>query len=641
MPLLLTRSIRRPAPKWRRMVGRVLDREVQLSRSSDEDLRTLSLSLAYRARAGEPLDRLLVQAFSLVREATQRRLGMQHYPVQVQGGVALHSGSITEMQTGEGKTLTAALPLYLNALAGHGAHLATANDYLAARDAEWLRPVYESLGLSVGVIGANMPRLARQKAYACDITYGTAKEFGFDFLKDQLLKRRLAEGHRDFLGPMLGHQSSRSQAEEPLQRKLWFALVDEADSVLIDDARTPLILSAVPSKNLRAAEAAFVWAADVASQFEAETHFRIPPEQGTARLTADGRRLVRSLPKPEPMKPLGQVELYEYAERAIQVFGNYHRDRQYIVQDGEIVIVDESTGRLAEGRKWRDGVHQAVEAKEGLSISLATTNAAQITVQQFFRLYRQLAGMTGTAVSAAGELKQVYGRSVVPIATHRPCRRINTPDAVFATAEEKWQAIAEEALRLQTAGRPVLIGTRSIEQSETLARHLRQAGVEFSLLHARHLEAEAKIVAEAGRAGRVTVATNMAGRGTDIELGEGVAEMGGLHVILTELHDSARIDRQLIGRSARQGDPGSFARRLSWEDGVLKAGFGEDEAEELKRVHGGSSSSARSAIRLFEKAQEKVERKHAQSRHRLMHYVKRRTELQKRMGLSPYLDTPS
>lgn len=622
------------------MMKRVLGQESHWADLPDADLRKASLSLGYQARTGESLNDLLVKAFALIREAVFRQLKVRLYPVQVLGGVALHFGGIAEMQTGEGKTLTAALPLYLNALAGHGAHLATANDYLAKRDAELLRPVYEMLGLSVGVIQANMSRLDRQAAYACDITYGTAKEFGFDFLKDRLLERRLAEGYRDLLGPMLG-QKSRNVADEPLQRKLWFALVDEADSVLIDDARTPLILSAVPSKNLRAAEAAFAWAAEMAERFQPESHFRVQPENRSVQLTAEGRRLMRSLSKPAAMQPLGQVELYEYVERAIKVLRDYRRDQQYIIQDGEIVIVDESTGRLAEGRKWRDGVHQAVEAKEGLKISLATTNAAQITVQQFFRLYRKLAGMTGTALPAAKELQRIYGNSVIPIPTHRPCQRKQRPDQIFPTAQAKWEAVAQETARMQSQGRPVLIGTRSIEHSEILAEHLQAKGLQFALLHAKHLEAEARIVAEAGQPGRITVATNMAGRGTDIELGEGVAERGGLHVIATELHDSARIDRQLVGRCARQGDPGSFVRMLSWEDEILKLAFGEEEARRLAASYATSAGPSQTGLKQFQKAQQLMEQKHAQNRRLLMHYVKQRTELQKRMGLNPYLDTPT
>ena len=637
--MFLSRAIKRPAGRWRGMVRQVLRREGSLARLAEDDLRKQSLSLAYRARTGEALERLLVPAFALVREAARRRLGIEHYPVQILGGIALHFGSIAEMQTGEGKTLTAALPLYLNALSGRGTHLATANDYLAQRDADLLRPVYESLGLSVGVVLSNMSRADRQAAYACDITYGTAKEFGFDFLKDRLLERRLAEGPRDVLGPMLGKTSGRLAMDRPLQKQLWFALVDEVDSVLIDDARTPLILSAVPSSNLRAAEAAFQWAAEVAAQFKEPEHFRLDPDSRAVRLTVAGRRLMRSLSKPAAMHPLGQVEIYEYLERAIKVLHNYHRDQQYIVQGGEVVIVDESTGRLAEGRKWREGVHQAVEAKEGLSISLATTNAAQITVQQFFRLYRGLAGMTGTAVSAAREFQKVYGLKVVPIPTHRPCLRVKSPDQIFRRADEKWTAVAKEVQTMHAQGRPVLIGTRSIDKSEILAQHLRAAGIEFAILHAKHLEAEANIVAQAGQPGRVTVATNMAGRGTDIELGEGIAERGGLSVICTELHDSARIDRQLIGRAARQGDPGSFVRILSLDDEVLKTGFSPDEARRLKASLE-KSFHPEAAIKLLEKAQRQVERKQAHGRRLLLHYVKRRTELQKRMGLNPYLDTP-
>ncbi len=636
--LFLSRTVKRPAARWRRLVNEVLGQEDGFRRLSDAELRSLSLSLGYQARTGQPLDKLLATAYALVREAADRQLGLRHFPVQVLGGVTLHFGGVAEMQTGEGKTLTASLPLYLNALAGHGAHLATANDYLAKRDADLLRPVYESLGLSVGVIQANMPRSARQEAYRCDITYGTAKEFGFDFLKDRLLERRLAEGARDIIGPMLGKSSGTGAMDRPLQRKLWYALVDEADSVLIDDARTPLILSAVPSKNLRAAEAAFLWAAEIAPQFAEERHYQLEPKHRRARLTVEGRRLVRTLPKPEAMQPLGQVDLYEYVERGVQVLRDYHRDRQYVVQDGEIVIVDESTGLLAEGRKWRDGVHQAVEAKEGLRITLATTNAAQVTVQQFFRLYQHLAGMTGTAAPAAGELKQIYGLRVVPIPTHRPCLRKHRPDRIFPTLDAKWDAVVEETREMQAEGRPVLIGTRSIDRSEALAERFRRAGIEFAILHARHLEAEAKIIARAGQPGRVTIATNMAGRGTDIELSEGVAQRGGLHVVCTELHDSARIDRQLIGRAARQGDPGSCVRMMCWEDDVLKAGLGEEEARKLRQTHAGLSG--RSAVKIFEKAQRTIEQKHAHGRRLLLPYVKRRTELQKRMGLNPYLDTP-
>ncbi len=637
--MFLTRAIKRPAAGWRGMVRQVLRREDSLGRLAEEELRKESLSLAYRARTGEALERLLVPAFALVRETARRRLGISHYPVQILGGVALHFGSIAEMQTGEGKTLTAALPLYLNALCGRGAHLATANDYLARRDAELLRPVYESLGLRVGVVLTNMSRADRQAAYASDITYGTAKEFGFDFLKDRLLERRLAEGERDVLGPMLGKPTARAAMDRPLQRQLWFGLVDEADSVLIDDARTPLILSAVPTSHLRAVEAAFGWAAESAEQFAEPEHFRLDPDNRTVRLTAAGRRWTRSLPKPPAMQPLGQVEIYEYIERAIKVLKDYRRDQQYIVQNGEVVIVDESTGRLAEGRKWRDGVHQAVEAKERLAITLATTNAAQITVQQFFRLYRGLAGMTGTAIPAAREFQKVYGLKVVPIPTHRPCQRLNMPDQVFRRAEDKWNAVAKKVERMHAQGRPVLIGTRSIDKSEALAAYLREAGIDFALLHAKHLEAEANIVAQAGQPGRVTVATNMAGRGTDIELGEGVAELGGLCVICTELHDSARIDRQLIGRAARQGDPGSFVRILSLEDEVLNTAFAPEESRR-QTAPLEQSFSPDAAVRLLEKAQRRVEQKQARGRRLLLHYVKRRTELQKRMGQNPYLDTP-
>ena len=636
---MITTHSTNPPRTWWRQVRRVLAHQERLRSLSDDLLRKESLALRYRARSGESLGRLLVPAFALVREAASRRLGMQHFEVQVLGGIAMNSGCIAEMETGEGKTFTATLPMYLNALAGRGAHLATANDYLARRDADTMRPLYESLGLTVGVVESQLPRHLRQAAYACDITYGTAKELGFDFLRDRLLLRRLEDGHSSVLAAMLGHEAELDRGQR-LQRDPWYALIDEADSILIDEARTPLILSAAPAADALAATAAFRWASSVTGQFVEGEHFTYDAVRKTVELTAAGRQLTRSLPKPGEMGSVAQLAIYEYAERAVKVARDYHRDRHYIIRDGEVVIVDEYTGRLAEGRRWRDGIHQAVEAKEGLNVSLATGHAAQITVQELFQQYRKLGGMTGTASNSARELRKVYGLRVVPIPTNRPSLRKWLPDRVFGTSEAKWAAIVDEIREQHTAGRPVLIGTRSIENSDHLSRLLTEAGIDHRVLHARHIAAEAEIVAQAGEPGRVTVATNMAGRGTDIRLGAGVAERGGLHVICTEMHDSGRIDRQLAGRCARQGDPGTVQQFLALDDDILRDGYGPERAAALAEIGRRDDGSLDGYTRVFRKAQQRLERHHLRDRKLLMHYVKQRTKLQERLGQDPYLDTP-
>jgi preprotein translocase subunit SecA len=625
--------------RWAALLPKIAALEPELQAIGDEQLRKRSLSLRYRAKSGEPLSRLLVEGYALVREAGRRTVNMRHFDVQILGGIAMFNRSIVEMQTGEGKTLTATLPMYLHGLLGKGCHLATVNDYLARRDADWMRPIYKALGMSVGVIETEMSQPQRREAYSCDVTYGTAKEFGFDFLRDRLLLRRISEGQTDLLGGMLGKGPAAAD-EKPVQGEPHFALVDEADSILIDEARTPLIISALPTEEQRLAVECYKWSTSVIGEFVEDDDYEYDHEKKTAELTREGRQKVRLLPKPPEMDTVGMVNIYQYIERAILVDREYHFDRQYVVRDGEIVIVDEFTGRLAEGRKWRDGIHQAVESKQGVEVTVETGQAARITIQDFFLRYEQLGGMTGTAMGSARELRRIYRCHVMPIPTNKPAIRQRLPDRVFGAAEAKWAAVIEEICQLHAVGRPILIGTRSIDKSEILAKLLTAAGIEHQVLNANHVAAEADIVAGAGQPGKVTVSTNMAGRGTDIRLGEGVAQLGGLHVICTEMHDASRVDRQLIGRCGRQGDPGTFRQYLALDDDLVLAGLGPDKSRKLKELGEKSAGPFDRLCRLFRKAQKKVERRHFRQRKSLMYFEKERKKTQRQMGQDPYLDTP-
>jgi preprotein translocase subunit SecA len=618
-------------------VAAVVGLERETAALTDAQLAERSRSLQYRAKSRTPLDRLLPEAFALVREAARRTIGMSHFQTQLLGGAALHAGAIAEMQTGEGKTLTATLPLYLRALSGKGAHLATANDYLARRDAEWMAPVFAALGLSVAAITAGNSAADRRKAYRCDITYGTAREFGFDFLRDRLEQRRRAESQILFSNGSADDERAASLSGG-MQRDLHFAVVDEADSLLIDEARIPLIISTHATSDHAAETSAFLWCAQIARQFNEREHLTIDPEHRRVELTAVGRHLVRALPKPPEIDSLHLTRLYEYAERAIRVERDFLRDRHYVVRDGRVVIVDEFTGRIAEGRQWRDGIHQAVEAKEGLDISVAGGSAARITVQEFFSLYRALAGMTGTALSSRREFRKAYNLAVATIPTNRPCLRRHLANRVLPTAKAKWKAVADEVREFHAAGRPLLIGTRSIDKSEQLSEILRAEGIEHAVLHARHLADEAAIVERAGEFGRVTVSTNMAGRGTDIRLAEGIASIGGLHVIGTELHDSSRIDQQLFGRCARQGDPGSCRQFVSLDDDILELGLGSSRATALRRSLQNGVSIDGQAIAYFLKAQRNVERRHFHDRQILTREAQHRRRLHERLGQDPYLD---
>ncbi len=625
--------------RWHRRIAEIAAWEENVRALNNEQMRKRSLSLRYRARSGEKLDHLLPEAFALVREAGRRTLEMRHFDVQLIGGMAMFHGSVAEMETGEGKTLTATMPMYLHALVGKGAHLATVNDYLAHRDAEWMTPIYRLLGLTVGVIQTGMNQDQRRKAYGSDVCYGTAKEFGFDFLRDRLLLRRLGEEAAvwEVGGANMGQQSKN---EQPVHRGMHFALVDEADSILIDEARTPLIISSIPGEAQKRAVACFRWAAAAADLFEEDEDYEYDHEKRTVELTFEGRQKTRNLAKPEELGPVGLVDIYQYIERAIKVAREFHLHQQYVVSDGEIVIVDEFTGRMAEGRKWSGGIHQSVEAKQGVEVTVETGHAARVTVQDLFRRYKFLAGMTGTAWTSARELKKIYGTPVYRIPTNKPVRRERLPDVIFGDAEQKWAAIVAKVKELHEIGRPVLIGTRSIDKSERLSSLLGEAGIEHQVLNARHVAREAEIVAEAGQRGQVMVATNMAGRGTDIKLGEGIAEIGGLHVIGTEMHDSARIDRQLAGRCGRQGDPGTFRQYLAMDDELLALGFGPKKAKQLEKVAGDGDGLVNVSSKVFRRAQKKIERRHFRGRKVLLYHEKHRKKMHVEMGQDPYLDMP-
>jgi preprotein translocase subunit SecA len=532
------------------------------------------------------------------------------------------------------------LPLYLSALTGEGVHLATVNDYLAQRDANWMRPIFELLGMSVGVIQSQMPQDERRKAYTADITYGTANEFGFDFLRDRLLLRQTREGQTDIVSQMLDKGAS-SNSEQPVQREASFVLVDEADSILIDEARTPLIISALPNDEQRAEAELFKWSAASAPNFVEEEHYTYDHEKRTAELNADGRRLVRSLPRNGWVEQIGMLSLYDSIERALRANKSFVLDRHYVVRDGEIVIVDEFTGRMAEGRKWRDGLHQAIEAKENVPVTIATGHAARVTIQEYFLRYPRLAGMTGTAATSARELRKIYKVSVVQIPTHRPPIRQRLPEAIFGTEDTKFDAVVHEVLQMQSVGRPVLIGTRSIDKSEKLSARLSAAGVVHKVLNARQVAEEANIIAQAGQQGRVTVSTNMAGRGTDIRLGEGITELGGLHVICTEMHDSARVDRQLVGRCGRQGDPGSYRQYLALDDDILLFGLGPKPANKLITRGQTEPGPFDEMANRFRKAQRTIERRHFRDRKALMYHEKERKKVILEMGQDPYLDSPA
>jgi len=634
----LYKSSGRPAAArlsaWNAQADQIVAASGTLEKATDEELRQRARELRWRAKSGERLAALATDAYALVREASRRALGMQHFPVQLVGGLALFEGHIAEMQTGEGKTLTATLPAFIRALPGLGCHVITVNDYLARRDAEQMGKVYRQLGLSVGCIQSEMEPPQRRDAYAQDITYVTAKECGFDFLRDRLQTGADAGSSRR----ERQYKGAAAESQQVVQRGHHFALIDEADSILIDEARTPLIIG-LTLPNDPATVNLMRWSHRATHHLTPEIDYVYEPDRRSAWLTDTGCRKVVLLSKPSLLNSVDTGRIYSQVERALIARLGFQRDRDYVVVDEEIVIVDESTGRMMDGRKWQDGLHQAVEAKELVPITAATGQAARITVQSFFRIYDHLAGMTGTAAHARRELGKSYQRKVSVIPTHRPCIREGLPTRVFMNLEAKSRAVVDEIESLRRKHRAVLVGTPSVEASEVLSKLLKDRGIAHEVLNAHFHEQEAEIVSRAGGAGRVTIATNMAGRGTDIILDDEVRSNGGLHVVATEMHSSARIDRQLIGRAARQGDPGSYRFFLSLEDELLRCLTSESRQKKASDANPNERGEISAEwLGYFRETQQFLEKEHRKQRRNLFRQEKARTELYEKMRLDPYLE---
>lgn len=646
------------APLFKKLFGSKNDREVKRMKKmvqtinaleegmvglTDEQLRGKTTEFRERLSKGETLDDLLPEAFAVAREAGKRVMGMRHFDVQLIGGMTLHSGKIAEMRTGEGKTLVGTLAVYLNALSGKGVHVVTVNDYLARRDASWMRPLYEFLGLTVGVVTPFQDPTDKRAAYAADITYGTNNEFGFDYLRDNMA----------------------FSLDEKYQRELNFAVVDEVDSILIDEARTPLIISGPAEDSSRLYQHMNQLIPQLRRQHQAEDesvieegHYSIDEKTRQVELTELGHQFLEDmltqaglLPEGESLYAAHNLGLLTHSYAALRAHTLYHRNVEYIVQDGQVVLIDEHTGRTMQGRRLSEGLHQAIEAKEGVQIQAESQTLASTTFQNYFRLYAKLGGMTGTADTEAFEFRQIYGLDVVVIPTHRPIARKDFNDLVYLTQGEKFNAIIEEVRQCQAAGRPVLVGTASIESSEHVSRLLHNAGIEHKVLNAKYHDKEAEIIAQAGRPGAVTIATNMAGRGTDILLGgnwevevaalenpsdeqvaaikaawqlrhKAVLDAGGLHVIASERHESRRIDNQLRGRAGRQGDPGSSRFYLSLEDNLMRI-FASDRVKGLMKALGmqaGEAIEHRMVTNAIEKAQRKVEGRNFDIRKQLLEF---------------------
>ena len=612
--------------------------ETEFGRLNDADLRTRGSQMRGRARGGEPLDKMLPEVFGLVCVSSVRTIRMRPFDVQLAGGIVMHHGALAELATGEGKTLTACPPVALNALLSKGAHVTTVNDYLAKRDAEWMTPVFQALGLSVGVLQQQMPEPDRARAYRSDITYGTASEFGFDFLRDRLKVSGAKGQDAPFWAAWGGGAQSNQPLDPKVQREHNFVLVDEADNIFIDEARTPLIIASPTRPATDEEQVVYHWANKLALKMKLNEQFTLDEKKQKIELSEEGKTSVRYSNPPVGEHSHAMDKLHEHVERALQAHYRFRRDQHYMIEKEKVVIIDEYTGRRMPDRHWREGLHQAVEAKEGVPVTLASDHAAQITFQSYFRLYKKLCGMTGTAAQNWLELRRVYKLWVVPVPTNRKVIRQQWPDRVFPTEDAKFNAVVQEVARMRDLGRAVLIGTRSVETSEKLSEKLNVVNIEHQVLNAKFHEQEAKVIEKAGESGKVTIATNMAGRGTDIKLGPGVAEAGGLHVLGTERHDARRIDRQLAGRSGRQGDPGSCQFFLSLDDELLE-GLGPDRElalqEKGKRGGKGDWQGYRSK---FLAAQARIERRHYRQRVDLMIYEKQRQEILKDLGADPYVD---
>ncbi|TDJ52138.1 MAG: preprotein translocase subunit SecA [Nitrospina sp.] len=577
-------------------VDRVNEFEEGIKKLTDDQLRDKTGGFKARLKDGETLDDILPEAFSVVREVSIRTLQMRHFDVQILGGVALHEGKITEMKTGEGKTLVATLPVYLNALGGKGVHVVTVNEYLAKRDSEWMGKIYKFLGLTVGIIYHDMPEDERQKAYHSDVTYGTNNEFGFDYLRDNM----------------------KFSAEQFVQRPLNFGIVDEVDSILIDESRTPLIISG-PSEE---STDKYHTLDKVIPHLKKEEHYTVDEKARAASLTEEGISLVEKIIKIENLYDPSQIETLHHVTQALKAHALFKNEVDYVVKDGKVVIIDEFTGRMMAGRRYGDGLHQALEAKESVEVENENQTLASITFQNYFRMYEKLSGMTGTADTEAEEFRSTYGLEVLVIPTNQPMIREDYPDCIYRTEKEKFEAVGDEIRECHESGRPALVGTISIEKSEKLSQHLKKIGIKHNVLNAKHHEREAEIIAQAGQMKAVTIATNMAGRGTDIVLGEGVPELGGLHIIGTERHESRRIDNQLRGRSGRQGDMGSSRFFLSLEDDLLRI-FGSDKISGLMArlgMENGQPIEHPMVSKAVSNAQRKVEAHNFDIRKHLLEY---------------------
>jgi preprotein translocase subunit SecA len=609
--------------------------EKQFHDLSDAKLLEKSMELRGKARGKWDLDGLLPEAFGLCSVSIQRVLGIRPFDVQLAAGAVMHAGGLVELATGEGKTVSASAPAYLNALAGKGVHVTTVNDYLAKRDAEWIGPVYQKLGLTVGVLQQKMDDAARVVAYKADVTYGTAGEFGFDFLRDRLKLR----GGQATAAPFWSAWMGGGNMDPRVQRTLHYAIVDEADSIFVDEAKTPLII-ANPTRPAEPEEqVVFKWADGLARQMKRDEHFLMNAKKDKIELTDVGRQLIRYSTPPTGKHAKAMDKMTEAVERALHAHYRFVRDHHYLINgEGKIVIIDEGTGRPQPDRHWRDGLHQAVEAKEGTQINTPSSHAAQITFQNFYRLYEKLAGMSGTLMPNFWEMRKVYRRWTTKVPTNKPSKRNVMPDIVFPTEAAKFDAVVKATQEMLRVGRPVLIGTRTVDASRKVSARLKAVGIPHQVLNAEQNANEAEVISQAGQPGTVTVATNMAGRGTDIKLGPGVSEAGGLHVIGTERHEAERIDRQLIGRAGRQGDPGSAQFMLSLEDHLLE-GLGiakQRELIELGRAGGDRDWSAFAP--LFRQAQQRTEAKHYRQRLDLKSYDKQRQEMLQDLGADPYVD---
>ncbi|MDF2635494.1 MAG: Protein translocase subunit secA [Pelosinus sp.] len=570
--------------------------EPAMHKLSDISLSAKTVEFRRRLEKGETLDDLLPEAFAVVREASRRVLGMRHFDVQLLGGVTLHEGNIAEMRTGEGKTLVGTLATYLNALTGNGVHVVTVNDYLAKRDSEWMGKVYRFLGLSVGLIVHGLDFVDRRQAYHADITYGTNNEFGFDYLRDNMV----------------------IYADQMVQRPLNYAIVDEVDSILIDEARTPLIISGPGEKSTEL----YHVLARITPKLKEGEDYTVDEKTRTVAPTESGIAKAEKLLGITNLYDHANIEMSHHFNQALKATGLMKRDRDYVVKDGEVVIVDEFTGRLMFGRRYSDGLHQSIEAKEGVKVERESQTLASITFQNYFRMYKKLSGMTGTAKTEEAEFRKIYKLDVITIPTNKEVSRTDLPDVIYKTTRAKYKAVVDSIVERHAKGQPVLVGTTSIVQSEHLSDMLKKKNVPHNVLNAKYHEMEAQIVAQAGQLGAVTIATNMAGRGTDIVLGEGVPELGGLHIIGTERHESRRIDNQLRGRAGRQGDPGSSHFYLSLEDDLMRL-FGSDNIATIMDKLGMEEDEPieHSLItRSIEQAQKKVEGRNFDMRKHVLEY---------------------